>query len=127
MKLSLEIDFHTDGDFWPIAEKFIEPQSSFYNGAVKEFEVISEPGDEYYGIILVCEGDANGCRWAARDVIEALICGGFRLTHYWLIKDIYELIITPKEEWLWSDEDVHYYDSIEGNYGGTHIALDIVH
>ena len=56
LKLVLEIDFHTDGDFWPTAEKLIEPQSPFYNGAVKEFQVLSEPGDEYYGIILVCEG-----------------------------------------------------------------------
>ena len=127
MKLSLEIDFHTDGDFWFLAEKFIEPQTPYYCGAVKEFRVVPEPDNEFFGISLICEGDADGCRYAARDVMEALICGGIRLVHYWVLKYIYDLIITPKEELLWSDSDVYHYDSIEGNYGGTHIELEIIH
>lgn len=127
MILSMEIDFHTDGDFWFLAKKLIDPQFSFYNGAVKEFRVLAEPYDEFYGITLVCEGDANGCRLAARDVIQKLICGGISVTHYWVLKYIYELIVPPMEELLWSDEDVHHYDTIGGNYEGTHITLDIVH
>ena len=127
MKLNLEITFHTDGDFCFLAEELLNKESLIYRETVTKFLVINEPENEFIDICLVCEGDPNGCRWTARDVMEELIRGGIRTVHYWLVKRIYDLVITPKEEVLWSDDDVHYYDTMGGNYEGTHILLDIVH
>lgn len=128
MKLSLKMTFCTDGDFrFLLTKELIDPKSSFYNGAVKEFLIINEPENEFIDITLECEGDECGCQWAARDVMENLIRGGILTVHYWLVQDIYELVIKPKERMLWGDKDVHYYDSMSGNYNGTEISLDIVH
>lgn len=128
MQLTLKMEFCTDGDFcFHSIDRLIDPKSSFYNGVVKDFRVINEPDDEFISVSLECEGDANGCRWAARDVMENLVVGGIRVAHYWLVKYLYDLIITPRENALWSDKDVHYYDTISGNYDGTFLLLDIVH
>ena len=77
--------------------------------------------------MLECEGEPNSCRWAVRDLIEGLFCNGIRTVHYWLIKDLYDFIIPVEENFLWSVEDIHYYNTIKGNYEGTFIQLDITH
>lgn len=128
MKLRLEIHFHTDGDFCFLGlNDLINPNSSFYNGAVSIFEVNNLTDYEEIDILLECDGDANGCRWAARDVLENLIVRGVSVSHYYLVKYLYDLLITPKEEVLWLDEDVRYKDTIGGNYEGTILTLDITH
>lgn len=128
MKLRLEIHFETDGDFCFLGlNDLINPNSSLYNGAVTRFEADDHTYYEEIDIRLECDGDANGCRWAARDVLERLISKGIRTVRYYLVKDIYDLLITPKEKVLWSDEDVHYEGIISGNYEGTFLRLDIVH
>lgn len=128
MELQLKIHFNTDGDFCFLGlDRLIDPKSSFYNGAVKNFIIDNQPDYETIDILLGCNGDANGCRWAARDVLEHLVTNGFRVVHYWLVKDLYDLLITPKEDVLWSDENVHYQNTISGNYDGTVLRLDIVH
>lgn len=129
MKLTLEMYFQTDGDFC-----FLDPNhlihlfedSPLYEDAVKEY--VYDDSDPYYiHILLNCEGNPNPCRWAARDLLEHLVSDGIRVVHYWLVKNLYNLLITPDEEILWSEEDVHYYDSIDGNYEGTELKLDIEH
>lgn len=132
MKLRLEIYFNTDGDFsfhhveW--LKHQVDPLSPFYDNAIKNLEIHDDNReDETYSFLLECEGAPNPCRWAARDLLEHLITNGIGLVHYWVLKDIYNLLITPKEEVLWSDEDVHYSDTLSGNYHNSYLTLDIEH
>lgn len=128
MKIKLNIHFETDGDFCFLGlDNLIDTKSNLYNGVIKKFKVTDKPDYEKLDILLECEGDANCCRWAARDVLENLITGGFRVVHYYLVEDLYKLIITPREEMLWLDTDVHYQDTLSGNYEGTVLKLDIIH
>lgn len=127
MKLTLDITFQTDGDFCFLDEKLINPSNSFYNNAVKYFNIDHEDGDYFYYYYLECEGDPDGCRWAARDLIENLLCGGIRLVHYWVLDYLYHFLVYPKENFLWSENDVHYYDTLDGNYSGTTFELEIIH
>lgn len=130
MKLKLRINFQTDGDYNFIGirnDSILDSDSPFYNGVIKKFLMYDHPGYEEQMVWLECEGDANSCRYAARDIMEHLIERGIRVVHYWIVKYLYDLIIGCKEKVLWAHEDVHYRDTISGNYEGTYIELDIVH
>ncbi len=135
MKLKLELNFCTDGDFCFLDTNpdHLLNGMSMYKDVVKEFKVDDRQNEERLHIFLDCEGKANGCRWAARDVLENLISGGFRVVHYWLVDDLYHLITAPIDvnceqgEMLWSNEDVNHYGRLSGNYEGTDLLLWIRH
>lgn len=135
MKLKLELNFCTDGDFrfLDTDPKHLLTESSLYGDVVKEFTVDDKQDEERLHIVLYCKGEANCCRWAARDLLQNIITNGVRVVHYWLVDYLYHLITSPidtrKESGmlLWSDEDVNYYDTIGGNYEGTEILLCIRH
>ena len=128
MKIFLEMNFQTDGDFcFCDMNDLLKKQSSIYKDVIKKF--IFNDGSDYedINILLECEGESDLCRWAVRDLIEGLFCNGIKTTHYWVIKDLYNFLIPVKENFLWAEDDVQYYDTIEGNYTGTFIQLNIIH
>jgi len=123
MKLLLDLTFKTDGDFgFNNMENLIDPKDSMYKGAGIQY--YCSCNDESIYVTLIADGDDNACRWAARDLMERLVCN-IRTSRYYIIRYLYDLIITPKEDLLWSGENVNHSDSIGGNYEGTHIRLVI--
>lgn len=135
MKLKLELNFCTDGDF-----RFLDtnsdhllPNNRLYGDVIKEFNVDDMQNEERLHIFLNCEGESDCCRWAARDLLENIISNGVGVVHYWLVDRLYHLITSPIDMHresgmlLWSDEDVNYYDTIGGNYEGTELLLCIKH
>lgn len=123
MKLLLDLSLKTDGDFGlNNIESLFDLKGSMYKGADVEYSC-NCGGEDIY-VRLRANGDANACRWAARDLMENLVCN-IRTHKYYVIKYLYDLIITPKEQLLWSGENVNYLESIGGNYEGTYIQLII--
>ena len=123
MFLQLVMHFCTDGDFdfGNLFEVF-DSGNSMYAGAMIHYHC-----DEDNGVIhisLRADGDANACRWAARDLMESLVCS-IRTHKYYLIRDVYNLIITPKEDLLWSGKFVNHHGILGGNYDGTYLDLGI--
>lgn len=125
MILRLGLAFGTDGDFgFNDSENLFDPQKRMYEGADVKYDY-TEDGEKIY-ITLQADGNDDACRWAARDLMESLVCN-IRTHKYYVIKYLYDLIIAPKEELLWSKDDVNYFDSIGGNYEGTNIRLIVLH
>lgn len=123
MRLELDIIFQTDGDFHiENGETLIDPNCSMYKKADVKYGFMQD--GEHISIMLMAYGDANACRWAARDLIEHTMCG-LRTHKYYLIQDIYNMIIPPKEDLLWSGEEVRFHKVLGGNYEGTYIRLSI--
>ena len=119
------MNFNTDGDFsFRDRRELFNPDASLYKGASIKYDI----GEGYDDISfsLYAEGDPNPCRWAARDLMESLVCS-IQTNKYYVIKYLYDLIVTARIEYLWSGEDVDYFDSISGNYEGTELHLRIVH
>lgn len=127
MKISMQIKFCTDGDFYFLAfdnpdHKLIDTSSPLYNNCVKELDFY-EIDYEDYRICLECYGERLPCIYAVRDVLSSLIKSGIRVSYYYLLEDIYRLLATPINKFLWSDESELYYDMIGGNYEGTYIEI----
>ncbi len=129
MKLALRIHFYTDGDYWiRNTDNLFDPHCSMYKGAEVQYQHEEERDFSELWFVLTCEGEANACRWAARDLMEALAVNfSVTQTHYWLVKDLYDLVITPKRDFLWSREDIDRFWTIDGNYEGTELYLYIKH
>ena len=126
MKLHLEIVFHSDGDFHiEDGNTLIDTNSSFYNGA--KLDYIYTDDYEMQIFILNAEGEPNPCRWAARDMMENMVCN-LRTHKHYVIPMIYEFIITnAKEPFLWSAGNVKLYNCLSGNYDNSRISLRIIH
>lgn len=128
MQLSLYIRFSTDGDYGVRqVDALFDQKSIMYHGADIQYQYKEEEYEEIW-FMLLCSGDANACRWAARDLLQALAVS-FNVTqsHYWLVKRLYDFVITPSEEALWSDDDVDKRWTIGGNYEGSEVSLHIKH
>lgn len=124
MKLLLDLSFVTDGDFcFNNSENLFDPKETMYKESdVKYFYTCD--GEDIH-VRLEANGDDNACRWAAEELMENLVCN-IRTHKYYVIKYLYDLIITPKEQLLWSGENVNYLNGISiGNYEGTCIQLII--
>ena len=125
VKLELEVSFYTDGDFYfsDINEIF-DPVSSMYNGANVKYDLSTE--FEYYNFLLIAEGPEDRCYYAARDLLESIMCH-LQTSRYYIIRDVYQLLIPAKEQCLWSNKEyIDYSESIGGNYEGTSIILKII-
>ena len=75
MKICFNANFYTDGDYGFNKDRLdalFNKDSSFYKGA--EIRYFYEREDEEITIYLIAEGNANACRWALRDLLEALMC-----------------------------------------------------
>ena len=126
MRLHLAINFETDGDFYfENPNSIFDARNSMYRNATLIDEVNDED-QENVRFYLIATGDADACRWAARDLMEKIVCQ-LRTGKYEVIKDVYDLVITPKENYLWSDAEVHYVDCLSGNYTGSYISLTVEH
>lgn len=123
MNLSLTLELHTDGDFHiKDYATLIDPQCRMYKNATVKYEGLQD--GEIIWIFLTAEGERNACQWAARDLLEHLVCN-IRTHKYYLIKDLYDLVIPAKENLLWSNKNVYHNGSLSGNYDGTFFNLII--
>jgi len=123
MKLLLQFKFCTDGDFHiKDYNNLINPKDTMYKNA--NIKYLADKGIETIWIGLLADGERNACRWAARDLMERLVCS-VRTHKYYLIKELYDMIIPAKEDLLWSNSNVSHYKGLSGNYDGTFIRLNI--
>lgn len=123
MKLYLKFEFHTDGDFYiEDVGTLIDIKSNLYKGANVKYRG-SQSGETIW-IELEADGDRNAGFYAARDLMQNLICN-IRAGKYYLVKDLYDMII-PAKELLWSNVSASYFKDISGNYDGTYIQLYIL-
>lgn len=128
MTATLTIHFETDGDFGFVdfGENLLDVNSSFYGGVIKVFQC--SEGFHDYDIDLTCEGDADCCKYAVRDVCNNLICNGVRVKYTWLISELIRFLITDTSSFLWSfEDDMHFNESMGGNYKGSYFMLDVVY
>ena len=125
MTLVLDISFHTDGDFC-----VNDPESIFNKGSrlYKDANLIysAEQSDESLEFALIASGDENACRWAARDLLQSLICE-FRTFKSYLVGDLYRFLDTPLVIVQKRGNEVRYEDNLSGNYEGTYLLLQITH
>lgn len=127
MNLYLAINFETDGDFiFADLEEIFDEGNPMYSGAEIHYYVDNTTYSDGIKFSMKASGAPNACRWAARDLMESIVCH-LRTMNYEIIKDVYDLVITPKEEYLWSDADVHYLDCLGGNYAGSYISMTVEH
>ena len=124
MILILDIDFHTDGDFtFDHLESIFNKNSNLYRNAKIAYR--AEEANESIEFGLAAEGDHNACRWAARDLLESLICE-LRACKSSLVGDLYRFLSTPLDIVQKRGNEVRYKDSLSGNYEGTRLWLQIL-
>ena len=125
MKLDLTIDLCTDGDFWVRnANELFDKSQPLYKKAKISYHCYSTDENIYFE--LHAEGDAYHCQYAARDLIQNLVVSlDVGALHYWLVKDLYEMLIGVKEKALFKGESGTWGGCMCGNYDGTNITLTI--
>lgn len=127
--LTLSIIFQTDGDFiFEAPDKVIDPNAERYRGADIKLSADHDSEDYTYRFDLRASGRDTPCHWAARDLLENLICG-LRTNRYYIVKTVYDFLAEPLENALRNETDnpVLYGDNIGGNYEGTALHLRIDH
>lgn len=129
MQLFIRANFCTDGDFWVRdIDDLFDPKNSMYRGANIQYQFREDKDLEEFCFSLSCDGNHMACQWAARDLLEALaVSFSVDQTHYWLVKELYELVITPKETLLFGRDNVDRFWTLGGNYDGTELSLYIKH
>ena len=125
MTLVLDISFHTDGDFCVNdLESIFNKGSRLYKDANLIYS--AEQSDESLEFALIASGDENACRWAARDLLQSLICE-FRTFKSYLVGYSYRFLDTPLVIVQKRGNEVRYEDNLSGNYEGTYLLLQITH
>ena len=125
MTLVLDISFHTDGDFGVSnRESIFNKDSRLYRDADLIYR--TEESGESIEFALVATGDENACRWAARDLLESLICE-LRTFKSYLANALYQFLDTPLTIVQKRGNEVRYEDNLSGNYEGTYLLLQITH
>lgn len=122
MKIYFDAHFYTDGDFSfrkDELDMLFEKDSSLYKGA--KIEYYYEHEDEEISIRLVAEGNENACRWALRDLLEALMCS-ISTIKYWLVRDLYDLLEYFHKD-LWGELNQEKSNGLSGNYDDTWLTL----
>lgn len=129
MKIKIKAEFSTDGDYSICNYDSYknEPISKSINGSGNEVKIYSRSSHifiEDYTFIKIIECDnVDSCKMYARMFLSQLLCNISVLSsHYYLIKDFYELFdngITA------INEGKNYYETISGNYDGTELVIYI--
>lgn len=125
MRLKLDITFATDGDFcFDNADRLFDDKNLLYENASVTYGHWTD--SERSEFRLDAQGNADACQYAAHDLLETLVCS-LRTSRYYVIQDVYRMLITAKDRCLWNGGgDVDYSDTIGGNYEGTRIHLSIM-
>ena len=122
MNICFKAHFYTDGDYSFRKDRLdflFEKDSPLYKGATIRY--FYEHVDEEISICLVADGNENGCRWALRDLLEALMCS-ISTIKYWLVRDLYDLFYYFYED-LWGELNQEKVKELYGNYDGTILNL----
>lgn len=123
MTLVLDISFHTDGDFCVNdRESIFNKDSRLYRDADLIYR--TEESGESIEFALIASGDENACRWAARDLLQSLICE-FKTFKSYLVRDLYQFLDTPLAIVQKRGNEARYEDHLSGNYEGTYLLLQI--
>lgn len=122
MKICFKAHFYTDGDYSFRKDRLdmlFEKDSSLYKGSTIRY--FYEHEDEEISICLVADGNENACRWALRDLLEALMCSISTIKH-WLVRDLYDLLEYFHKD-LWKELNQEKSNKLSGNYDGTILTL----
>ena len=103
-KVELCISFQTDGDFsFRNPDDLFDPNASLYDGVVTNYDCTKE--FESYAFVLCAEGDENACSYAVWDLLNALVCN-LSTSRPYIIRDVYQMLMTAKEQCLWSKKEM---------------------
>lgn len=129
MKIKIKAKFSTDGDYSILNYDSYknEPISKSINSNGNEVKIYSRSShifsDDYTFVKIIECDNVNSCKMYARMFLEQLLCNISVLSsHYYLIKDFYELFdngITAL------NKNENYYETISGNYEGTELVIYI--
>lgn len=114
MKIFVDICLNTDGDFSldheKIKKKFPE-LAVLKSGYIQDYMIFGKlPMDNY-------------CN-RARDLLKTVLCSiRFGTRHYYLMRDVYHIFDSAITALSTPD---YFYESIGGNYHGTHIELKVI-
>lgn len=129
MKIKIKVEFSTDGDYSICNYDSYknEPISKSVNSNGNEVKIYSQAShifNDEYTIVKIFECDnVDSCKMYARLFLQQLLCDISVLSsHYYLIKDFYELFINGITA---INEDKDYYNAISGNYEGTELDIRI--
>lgn len=123
IELNLKIRFNTDGDFGFNDENALFDKScDFYKGAKIRYR--HKQIDQTISFRLFARGDAVACRRAAEDLLENLICN-IRTSRYYIVNMLCKFLIPAIDELGFTTKEIDYRDSLQGNYEGTFLNLDV--
>lgn len=125
MKLLFKSIFNTDGDFSFYEDKvssLFKKDSAFYEKATSIDYKYQHDGEKVELYLLIV-GDPDTCRWACRDLLEALMCSIRTCVHY-IVKDVYEVLEYFHEN-LWDTSITSIEKVMTGNYSGSMLTLTI--
>ena len=129
MKIKIRANFQTDGDYSILNYDSYEnePRNKCINSNGNEVKIYSQYihiFDDNYTFVKIFECDnADSCKMYARMFLEQLLCNISVLSsHYYLIKDFYELFYNGLTA---LNKNENYYETISGNYEGTELVIYI--
>lgn len=122
MKIYFKAHFYTDGDYSfrkDRLEMLFKKDSLLYEGSTIRYSYEHE--DEEISVCLAADGDKDACRWALRDLLEALMCS-ISTFKYWLVRDLYDILEYFHKD-LWEELNQEKSNELSGNYDGTILTL----
>ncbi len=123
IKIKIDAEFYTDGDFrFDNLDSLIDIHSSLYAGASVQYRASQNYAEQTIHIEFSAAGNDNPCLWAMKDLLESLVCN-FRTHYCFLVKEMYDFLITARDNMLRDMKDICWCDTIGGNYEGTHISI----
>ncbi len=123
--LRLDVSFFTDGDFYfDGTDSMLDPGSPLYRKAKIAYRHGTD--SEYYEFHLCARGDADACRYAARDLLERLMRNLRTFRPNYVSDDVSRLLAAARDRCLRKTEDeIDYSRNLGGNYEGTGIHIRI--
>lgn len=123
MKILIEINLYTDGDYR--LENYLDYNSDgedgYYSYYIRKFFEIDENYDK---LDFHCKLNVD-----VKGFLEKILCDiRYSSTHYYIIKDIFNLFdnaIGFIRQLHNNSYETNFYDSIEGNYEGTNITIKV--
>ena len=119
MIITFNYCLYTDGDFsLRNSEKF---------GCIGQDIETEEEYYDYIGEMTIEHNDSSRCKINMRSFLEQFLCDGIHVsyTHYYLLRDFYEIIDNMISFINQNDNGVSYRQ-LGGNYSGTYFSIKIM-
>lgn len=118
MKIKVEYVFYTDGDYSLETPGYFGCKAEGLDSSDIFFDCAGE---------MTFEAEPDRCRIDARTFLHRLLCDGIHVsyTHYWLIKDFYDMI-DALITFMYEHDSGSSCERLTGNYDGTYIKVEFL-